>query len=152
MCMEMQRVKAAGGKPKHSVKLNPRFPRLPSVTPLTFTLTMKACLSDTASERPTASQLRTLIADMRHEVAQGSYICTEGCARVRAPHTLPLLSICKPQDLYITATAHEFELLCRLFWCGCTASRSLSCLQTCAHLLPSVKLAYMIQHRKLPRS
>ena len=68
---------------KKSVKLNPRFPRLPKATPLTFTLTMKACLSNTHSERPTAAQLRTLLSDMQREVAQGRYIDCSGTIRVR---------------------------------------------------------------------
>jgi hypothetical protein len=75
----------AGGKSraKKDVKLNPRFPRLPPTTPLTYTLTMKACLSTAAHERPTATQLRTLLNDMNLEVQQGQYIDCNGNRRVR---------------------------------------------------------------------
>lgn len=82
ICTAKRNLKATGGKLKKNVKLNPRFPWLPKETPLTYTLTMKACLSRTASERPTASQLRTLISDMRREVSQGRYVCTEGSIMV----------------------------------------------------------------------
>jgi hypothetical protein len=83
VCTKKMKTKTTGGKKKKkSVKLNPRFPRLPQATPLTYTLTMKACLSNSPAERPTALQLRTLIADMQREVAQGRYISTEGSVRV----------------------------------------------------------------------
>lgn len=37
---------------------HPEFPDLPSAVPLTFTLTMHACLSLTPSERPSFRQVR----------------------------------------------------------------------------------------------
>ena len=50
--------------------------------PLTYTLTVKACLSARPADRPAFSQLLTLLADMVNEVAQGRYVNSEGRAQV----------------------------------------------------------------------
>ena len=67
--------------------------------PLTYTLTIKACLSADASERPTYAQLEELLADMRAEVHSGHYISSKGQVTVRAAlpvglHTRRLLLAC----------------------------------------------------------
>lgn len=41
--------------------MNPAFPNLPSSVPLTYTLTMHACLSAVPSERPTFAQVRSFL-------------------------------------------------------------------------------------------
>jgi hypothetical protein len=63
--------------------LHPLFPNLPSSVPLTYTLTMEACLSSAPEERPSFQQLLTLLADVQHEVALGKYINTVGRVQVR---------------------------------------------------------------------
>jgi hypothetical protein len=65
--------------------LHPLFPNLPSSVPLTYTLTMEACLSSAPEERPSFQQLLTLLADVQYEVALGKYINTVGRVQVRCP-------------------------------------------------------------------
>lgn len=62
------------------------FPELPTVVPLTFTLTMHACLSRLPEERPTFSQIITLFKDMRQELSSGKYIGSLGQSEVRTCH------------------------------------------------------------------
>ena len=52
------------------------------VLPLTFTLTMKACLSRAAEDVPTFEQLLTLVDDMLDEVQQEEYVDSDGHLRV----------------------------------------------------------------------
>lgn len=40
--------------------INPQFPEMPASVPLTYTLTMHACLSASPEERPTFQQVPTL--------------------------------------------------------------------------------------------
>jgi hypothetical protein len=62
---------------------NPDFPQLPATVPLTYTLTMVACLSGKPEERPTFGQLVTVLADVEAEVTSGCYLNSEGAAQVR---------------------------------------------------------------------
>eukprot|EP00892_Ulva_mutabilis_P012777 jgi/Ulvmu1/9872/UM057_0026.1 len=57
---------------------HPAFPYLPATVPLTFTLTMKACLSENPDERPTFGQILTIFDDVVFEVASGSYLNSLG--------------------------------------------------------------------------
>ena len=63
---------------------HPAFPTLPITVPLTFTLTMKACLSETPSERPTFGQIATIFEDLLFEVDTGTYISSSGQVMVRS--------------------------------------------------------------------
>jgi hypothetical protein len=67
----------------HHLEFDPAFPDLPASVPLTYTLSMKACLSEKPSERPSFAQVLTLLADMRQEVGGGHYINSEGRVQVR---------------------------------------------------------------------
>lgn len=62
---------------------HPRFPSLPLTVPLTFTLTMKACLSELPNERPTFGQIATIFEDLVFEVDTGTYISSSGQVMVR---------------------------------------------------------------------
>ena len=81
-------VGAPGGHHRHV--RHPGFPCLPSTTPLTYTLTMKACLSEAAAERPTFADLVSLLEDCAAEVQGGSYADSEGniCVRCCCLHVL----------------------------------------------------------------
>jgi hypothetical protein len=61
---------------------HPDFPHLPASVPLTYTLTMQACLSESHGERPTFEQVIVLLRDLCAEVAKGQYIDTAGCLQV----------------------------------------------------------------------
>lgn len=67
---------------------NPDFPTLSRAAPLTYTLTMKACLSAEAAERPTFAQVRTLLQDMQRELSRGRYIDSDGLVQVPPPPPL----------------------------------------------------------------
>lgn len=54
------------------------FPELPRAVPLTFTLTMYACLSRVPEERPTFSQILTLFKDLDDELSSGNYVNSLG--------------------------------------------------------------------------
>ena len=58
------------------------FPHLPSSTPLTYLLTMMACLSDRPGDRPTFEQLLSILEDMDREVQCGTYIDASGHSQV----------------------------------------------------------------------
>jgi hypothetical protein len=64
---------------------HPEYPALPATVPLTYTLTMKACLSETPADRPTFSNILVLLEDLVNEVAQGSYVNSNGSVQVRYP-------------------------------------------------------------------
>lgn len=71
---------------------HPAFPYLPATVPLTFTLTMKACLSENPDERPTFGQILTIFDDLVFEVASGSYLNSLGQMMVpRQPPSQPAL-------------------------------------------------------------
>ena len=59
-------------------RTHPMFPSLPSSVPLTYTLTLKACLSEKPSERPSFEQLLSILDDMVGEVATGVYLNARG--------------------------------------------------------------------------
>eukprot|EP00892_Ulva_mutabilis_P006166 jgi/Ulvmu1/3921/UM018_0144.1 len=58
--------------------VDPEFPALPASVPLTFALTVEACLSPTPEERPAFAQVLTLLADVQAEVALGEYVNAAG--------------------------------------------------------------------------
>eukprot|EP00892_Ulva_mutabilis_P012781 jgi/Ulvmu1/9876/UM057_0031.1 len=60
---------------------HPAFPDLPASVPLTYTLSMHACLSQRPTERPTFAQVSTLLRDVAMEVADGRYVNSD--ARVQ---------------------------------------------------------------------
>lgn len=59
------------------------FPNLPPSVPMTYTLTMKACLSERPEERPRFKQVATLLSDTAAEVASGEYVNSDGTPTVR---------------------------------------------------------------------
>ena len=61
---------------------DPDFPALPSGTPLTYTLTMQAALSDHAQERPPFEDIAILLRDTADEVRSGTYVNSEGATVV----------------------------------------------------------------------
>ena len=73
------------------------FPLLQASTPLTYTLTMKACLSNKYAERPSFAQVLQLLNDVQMEVATGRYMDGTGRVQVRrgvicvkASHDVPI--------------------------------------------------------------
>ena len=68
---------------------HPDFPNLPASVPLTYALTMTACLSDIPSERPTFLQLQQILSDLGDEVGRGFYINGQGRAQVRMHASTP---------------------------------------------------------------
>lgn len=65
---------------------HPDFPALPVHVPLTYVLTLKACLSDSPAERPPFVDIGTLLTDTIAEVASGEYVNSEGSTSVRPTH------------------------------------------------------------------
>lgn len=61
------------------------FPDLPASVPLTFTLTMKACLSELPRERPSFGQILSLFDDVLTEVNEGHYLNSAGRVQVGDP-------------------------------------------------------------------
>ena len=51
--------------------------------PLTFTLLMKACLSESPAHRPSFAQTVTILKDLGAEVQRGHYINSDGWLQVR---------------------------------------------------------------------
>eukprot|EP00892_Ulva_mutabilis_P009198 jgi/Ulvmu1/6650/UM003_0288.1 len=66
--------------PARSPRNRRTFPNVPASVPLTYTLTMKACLSERPEERPRFKQVTTLLSDAALEVASGEYVNSEGTA------------------------------------------------------------------------
>lgn len=60
------------------------FPNIPSSVALTYTLLVKACLSDTPADRPTFTQILQILCDAEQEVASGSYIDSVGNVQASA--------------------------------------------------------------------
>ena len=87
------------------------FPDLPREVPLTFTLTMYACLSRVPDERPTFEQILTLFDDLGKELSSGKYINSLGEPEVRA------LLACMYRLLVVALP------IVRVF-CGCKLSRT----------------------------
>lgn len=69
---------------RHYVR-HPKFPHMPASVPLTYTLTMKACLSTGPQDRPSFTAVLTLLDYMAAEVASGRYMNTHGHWQVRRP-------------------------------------------------------------------
>eukprot|EP00892_Ulva_mutabilis_P010030 jgi/Ulvmu1/739/UM010_0112.1 len=69
---------AGGGGGDMRFAPHPDFPRVPASVPLTYTLTMVACLSERPEDRPSFSQALDVLADVVAEVRQGSYINSDG--------------------------------------------------------------------------
>ena len=63
--------------------INPSYPNLDSVTPLTYALTLHACLRDHYRERPTFEQVIDLLEGVQREVMFGEYTDLGGGLRVR---------------------------------------------------------------------
>ena len=61
---------------------HPDFPRVPASVPLTYTLTMLACLSERPEDRPTFTHVLTVLLDVVAEVAQGTFINSDGAILV----------------------------------------------------------------------
>lgn len=61
----------------------PAFPALPATVPLTYTLTVVACLSARPQDRPSFQQLLTVLEDIETEVARGQYVDSDGCVQAR---------------------------------------------------------------------
>jgi serine/threonine protein kinase len=73
---------------------HPEFPNLPVSVPLTYVLTIEACLIDDPDERPTFGQLFEILSDLSEEVARGYYINGQGRAQV--PVLPPLATFLHP--------------------------------------------------------
>jgi hypothetical protein len=69
--------------PQHFA-LHPLFPHLPADAPLTYTLTMQACLCEMPCDRPSFSDVVTLLQTMQNEVSSGQYLNSEGILQVRS--------------------------------------------------------------------
>eukprot|EP00892_Ulva_mutabilis_P012772 jgi/Ulvmu1/9868/UM057_0022.1 len=65
-------------KPQFEYIMHPAFPELPAGAPLTFTLTMHACLSVSPTDRPSFDQVKTLFEDLNEEIWTGQYINSVG--------------------------------------------------------------------------
>lgn len=77
---------------------HPDYPNLPLHAPLTYTLAMQACLTPTATERPTFRQLVSLLDDLASEVGSGKYIDSSGNVQVRCVlHPLLRCVMCATQ-------------------------------------------------------
>lgn len=72
-----------GGSHAVRYERHPSYPRLPTSVPLTYTLTMTACLSERPKDRPTFSHLLVILEDLVQEVAGGTYINSDGNPQVR---------------------------------------------------------------------
>eukprot|EP00892_Ulva_mutabilis_P002023 jgi/Ulvmu1/11821/UM080_0032.1 len=59
-------------------RLHSQFPQLPWSTPLTYMLTMRACLNADPAERPKFEQIQGLLRDLGEEIGSGSYTDTIG--------------------------------------------------------------------------
>lgn len=84
-------------------EVDPAFPALPASVPLTYALTMEACLSPTPEERPAFAQVLTLLADVDAEIALGEYVNAAGRVQV-LPHP-PSLPKHTTADVILTAAA-----------------------------------------------
>jgi hypothetical protein len=66
-------------------EIHPKFPRLHALVPLTYALTMQACLADDPDARPTFGEVLTLLEGVAVDVAAGSYVDSRGHQQVRHP-------------------------------------------------------------------
>jgi hypothetical protein len=65
--------------------INPSYPNLAPYVPLTYALTLHACLRDHHRERPTFAQVIALLEGVQQEVASGEYVDLSGAKRVCVP-------------------------------------------------------------------
>lgn len=61
---------------------HPEYPSLPAAVPLTYTLVMRACLSQDPAERPAFGHLVSMLEDLKTEVESGSYVDSTGGMQV----------------------------------------------------------------------
>lgn len=61
---------------------HPDYPSLPAAVPLTYTLVMRACLSQDPAERPSFGHLVSMLEDLKTEVESGSYVDSTGGMQV----------------------------------------------------------------------
>jgi hypothetical protein len=73
---------AAGHRRRSAYAVHPAFPDLPASTPLTYTLTVHACLSVLPNDRPNFEQLVVLLADISSETSAGRYADSHGDMQV----------------------------------------------------------------------
>lgn len=71
--------------------MHPDFPAVPASVPLTFALTMQACLAAAPTDRPSFAQVLTLLHDCDAEVAVGEYVNSSGLIQVRLATLRPAL-------------------------------------------------------------
>lgn len=81
--------------------LHPLFPHLPADTPLTYTLTMQACLCEEPYDRPSFANVATLLQDMQDEISTGQYLNSDGVLRVRCCCVVPLRFYSQIWSLYL---------------------------------------------------
>ena len=96
-----------GGEPRFAP--HPNFPRVPASVPLTYTLTMVACLSERPEDRPTFTQAMDVLTDVVAEVRRGSYINSDGVTLVRATAPPPapgLVSHLTPSPISAARQSH----------------------------------------------
>lgn len=108
-CCRRQKETEAGnvsgtGQLEDSFQQHPDFPYLPASVPLTYTLTMKACLSERPDDRPSFAHLTVLLEDLLHEVAHGSYINSLGKMEVRISTSYCVMSQMKYMNEYVFHT------------------------------------------------
>ena len=94
LCRQAAHDDDAGGRRERRLVRHPMFPDLPASVPLTYVLSMKACLSEVPRERPSFDDLTTLLEDCSSEVLTGSYTNSMGHQWVRLSRACPRLHSC----------------------------------------------------------
>lgn len=93
--------------------VHPEYPTLRDNIPLTYALTMKACLRQHAMERPTFDQILELLDDVSAEVRRGKYLDGDGRARVRSyffrVQSSARSTLIQP-DSYVRQTTHKVTM------------------------------------------
>lgn len=91
-CRPVTQNGAGHGQRSTEYDVHPDYPVLRPVVPLTYSLTMKACLRQHAMERPTFDQILELLRDVVKEVARGRYLDGDGRLQVNFPPSPGTLS------------------------------------------------------------